>query len=40
MLQPIAWTLTLPALLLPAASDTLVGVLFAVLAAVVVAGGA
>lgn len=40
MLQPTAWTLTLPALLLPAASDTLEGVPFGVLAAVVVAGGA
>lgn len=39
MLHPTAWTLTLPALLLPAASDTLVGVPFGVLAAVVVAGG-
>lgn len=39
MLQPIAWTVTLPALLLPAASDTPEGVVFAV-AAVVVAGGA
>jgi hypothetical protein len=40
MLQAAAWTLTLPALFLPAASDTPEAVLFGVLAAVVVAGGA